>query len=120
MARASSFSPEVRERSVRLVLENGGGHPSRWAAVKSVAEKLGCSAETLRKWIEAFERDQGKRDDALRAEAVWMSYPQHAGGHDCLVPGAVPGLSGRVAPGEEAGAATRDGRWRLHHRARSA
>ena len=44
-----------------MVLENGGGHPSRWAAVKSVAEKLGCSPETLRKWVEAFERDQGKR-----------------------------------------------------------
>ena len=61
MARASKFSPEVRERSVRMVLENGGEHASRWAAVRSVAEKLGCLAETLRKWVERIERDQGKR-----------------------------------------------------------
>ena len=61
MARPSSFSPEVRERSVRMVLENGGQHASRWAAVRSVAEKIGCSAETLRKWVERVERDQGMR-----------------------------------------------------------
>ena len=61
MARASKFSPEVRERAVRMVLEHREEHESRWAAVKSIAEKLGCSAETLRKWVAQAERDAGKR-----------------------------------------------------------
>ena len=61
MARPSRFSPEVRERSVRMVLEQQGEHDSRWAAVKSVAEKIGCSPETLRKWVEQAERDRGAK-----------------------------------------------------------
>jgi len=61
MARPSRFSPEVRERSVRMVFEQTGEHESRWAAVRSVAAKIGCSAETLRKWVNQAERDQGKR-----------------------------------------------------------
>ena len=48
MGRQSSFAPEVRERSVRMVLEHGDEHGSRWAAVRSVAAKIGCSPETLR------------------------------------------------------------------------
>ena len=61
MARASRFSPEVRERAVRMVLDNVEQHGSRWAAVKSIAEKIGCSAEALRKWVTQAERDQGRR-----------------------------------------------------------
>ena len=53
----SRFSPEVRERAVRLLLEQEPAHPSRWAAMVSVASKIGCSAETLRKWVRQAERD---------------------------------------------------------------
>ena len=61
MARPSKFSDEVKERSVRLVLDHGKEHASRWAAIQSVAGKIGCSPETLRKWIVKVERDQGMR-----------------------------------------------------------
>ena len=61
MPRTSRFSPEVKERAVRMVLEHGEEHTTRWAAIKSVAEKLGCAPETLRSWVAQAERDQGKR-----------------------------------------------------------
>ena len=60
----ASYSPEVRERAVRLVLEGGGDHPTQWAAISSVAAKIGCTAETLRKWVRAVERDGGQRPGA--------------------------------------------------------
>ena len=59
MGRKSRYSPEVRERAVRLVKESAAEHPSQWAAICSVAEKIGCSAETLRKWIQQADRDAG-------------------------------------------------------------
>src|SRR5499427_2066035 len=61
MTRASRFSPEVRERAVRMVLEHAEQHESQWAAIRSIASKLGCSAETLRNWVRQAERDQGAR-----------------------------------------------------------
>jgi transposase-like protein len=61
MARRGRFSPEVRERAVRLVLEHAEQHDSQWGAIRSVAEKIGCSAETLRKWVRQGERDAGRR-----------------------------------------------------------
>ena len=61
MGRPSRFSPEVRERSVRMVQEHQGEHDSQWATVRSIAEKMGCTAETLRKWVRQAERDQGVR-----------------------------------------------------------
>ena len=61
MGRPSRFSPEVRERSVRMVLDQAGQHGSQWAAIESIAAKIGCAAETLRKWVRQAERDQGVR-----------------------------------------------------------
>src|SRR4030095_16068505 len=56
---AASYSPEVRERAVRLVLEGGGDHPTQWAAINSVAGKIGCTTETLRKWVRQAGRGGG-------------------------------------------------------------
>src|SRR4030095_9462002 len=61
MTRRSRFSPEVRERAVRMVVEHESAHDSQWAAITSIAEKIGCTAETLRKWVRQAERDAGTR-----------------------------------------------------------
>jgi transposase-like protein len=55
------YSPEVRERAVRLVFEHAGDYPSQWAAVVSIAGKIGCTAQTLANWVRQAERDTGKR-----------------------------------------------------------
>jgi transposase len=68
MGKATRFSPEVRERAIRLVVEQEGEHESQWAAIRSVAAKIGCSAETLRSWIRQAERDQGKRAGLTTSE----------------------------------------------------
>lgn len=61
MSKSKRFSPEVRQRAVRLVQEHEGQYASQWATIASVASKIGCSAETLRHWVRQQERDQGRR-----------------------------------------------------------
>jgi len=68
MGKQSRYSAEVRERAVRLVMESEGDHGSQWAAITSVAAKIGCTPETLRKWIRRAERDSGKRAGFTTAE----------------------------------------------------
>src|ERR1700750_3247814 len=58
---SNRFSPEVRDRAVRMVLEHGSDHASQWAAIASIASKIGCTGETLRKWVRQTERDRGQR-----------------------------------------------------------
>ena len=55
------YSPEVRERAVRMVLEQQKEHSSQWATIQSIASKLGCTSETLRRWVRQTEYDQGTR-----------------------------------------------------------
>ncbi len=61
MNKMKRYSPEVRERAVRLVFEHQGEHESQWAAIESIASKIGCTPETLRKWVRQAETDQGAR-----------------------------------------------------------
>ena len=61
MGRPSKYPAELRERAVRLVREQESQHESQWAAIESIAEKMGCTAETLRKWLRQAERDSGAR-----------------------------------------------------------
>ena len=57
----NKFSPEVRDRAVRMVLDHAGEHPSRWAAVTSIAAKIGCTPQTLHDWVKKAEIDSGQR-----------------------------------------------------------
>jgi transposase len=68
MKKTTNFSPEVRERAVRMVREHQGEHESQWAAICSVAGKIGCTAETLRRWIRQSEKDNGERGGTTTAE----------------------------------------------------
>lgn len=75
MNKRPGYSPEVRERAVRLVLTTEQDHKSRWAAINSVASKIGCTPETLRAWINKSEVDAGVKpgttsDDAERIKAL--------------------------------------------------
>ena len=68
MKTSTRYSPQLRERAVRLVVEHQGEHDSQWAAIVSVSAKIGCSAQTLRKWIRRAEVDEGVRPGLTSAE----------------------------------------------------
>jgi transposase-like protein len=74
-SKSNKYSPEVRARAVRLVQEHQKDHVSEWAAISSIASKIGCTAETLRSWLRQSERDQGRRagpssDESARIKAL--------------------------------------------------
>jgi len=69
MNKSNKFSPDVRERAVRMVLEHRGEYPSLWAAVESMAPKIGCVPQTLLGWVQRHEIDTGARDGMTTAEA---------------------------------------------------
>ena len=68
MSNSPRFSPEVRERDIRMVLEQRGEHPALWAAAKSIAPKIGCVPNTLYDWVRRHEVDNGVRDGVSTAE----------------------------------------------------
>ena len=70
MPRRSRYSPELRDRAIRMVQEQAGAHPSQWAAICSIAEKVGCHQETLRNWVRERERDTGQRAGPTMAEVT--------------------------------------------------
>jgi len=69
MNKSNKFSPEVRDRAVRLVQEHRGEYPSLWAAVESIAPKIGCVPQTLLEWVKRREVDAGMRGGVSTAEA---------------------------------------------------
>ena len=68
MNRSMRYSPEIRDRAVRMVIEHQADYDSQWAAMNSIAAKIGCTAETLRKWVRRTERDQGLREGVTSSE----------------------------------------------------
>ena len=68
MTKANRYSPEVRERAVRMLHEQEPSYGSRWAALTSIAAKIGCTPETLRKWVQRAEIDEGRRPDRTSSE----------------------------------------------------
>jgi len=68
MTRANRYFPEVRERAVRMLHEQEPSYESRWAALTSVAGKIGCTPETLRKWVQRAEIDDGRRPGRTTSE----------------------------------------------------
>ena len=70
MKKSTRFSPEVRERAVRLVAESRGQHASQWATIVSIAAKIGCTPETLRRWAHQGQRDAGQREGVTTAEVA--------------------------------------------------
>ena len=74
-AKSPKFSPEVRERAVRMVLEHRSEHASQWAAIVSIAAKIGCTAQTLNEWLKKADIDSGRKaglttDMAARMKAL--------------------------------------------------
>ena len=68
MSKSNRISPEVRERAVRMVQEHRGEHPSLWAAIESIARKIGCVPQTLHEWVRKHEVDTGMREGVTSEE----------------------------------------------------
>ena len=68
MKKSTQYSPEVRERAVRLVHKHQAEHESQWAAIGSIANKISCTAETLRLWVQQVEKDRGERECLTTSE----------------------------------------------------
>lgn len=66
------YSPEVRERAVRMVFNHAGDYPTQWGAITSIAAKIGCTPETLRSWVRQAERDVGQRPGLTTDERARM------------------------------------------------
>jgi transposase len=76
MPRPSKYSPELRDRAVRMVFDHAHAHPSQWATMRSVAEKLGCTTEALRRWVRQAERDRGERPGLTTDERAQLKQLQ--------------------------------------------
>ena len=72
MSRRIRYSKEVQERAVRMVIEHEGDYASQWEAIRSIAEKIGCSPESLRKWLRRTEVDSGSRSGVTSDERARM------------------------------------------------
>ena len=68
MRKSTKFSPEIRERAVRMVQEHRGEYPSLWAAIESISAKIGCVPQTLNEWVKKSEIDSGARDGVTSEE----------------------------------------------------
>src|SRR5574339_63753 len=76
MPRTNKSSPELRERAVRMVSDHAAEYPSQWAAMRTVAEKLGCTVEALRRWVRQAERDRGARPGLTTDERAQLKQLQ--------------------------------------------
>jgi transposase-like protein len=83
MNKSNKFSPEVRERAVRLVQEHRGEYPSLWAAVESIAPKIGCVPATLLEWVKRQEVDTGVREGVTTSEAQRVKELEREGRGQC-------------------------------------
>ena len=70
MKRSIRYSSEIRQRAVRMVLDHEHSYPSQWAAIESIAEKIGCTRETLRRWVRQHEHDKGRKDGLVAGDSV--------------------------------------------------
>lgn len=76
MKKSNKFSPEVRERAVRLVQEHRGEYPSLWAAIESIAAKIGCVPQMLHEWVKRVEIDTGVREGVTTVETQRVKDPE--------------------------------------------